>query len=264
MTTQIGPYRLGALLGEGGMARVYRATGPDGAEIALKLVRPDRAGDLDQRRRFAREVRAAQGIAEPHLVPVLASGEHEGTPWLVQPVLAGGTLRDRLAADGPLPLDALVRLCRHVAQGLGALHARGLVHRDVKPANILFDAAGRAHLADFGIVKQPDASVLTRPGQQVGTLGSMAPEQLRGEAIGPAADVYALGCVLWEAADGAPLFGSLGGMDALFAHLHEPPPEPGGVPHAVAGVIVHALAKDPADRPPTARTLALLLRAAAA
>jgi serine/threonine-protein kinase len=263
MSERIGPYRIGALLGEGGMARVYRATGPDGAAVALKLVRRDLAGDPDQRRRFAREVRAVQGITEPHLVPVLACGEHDGTPYLVQPVLDGGTLRDRLAI-GPLPVDALVRLCRHVAHGLEALHARGIVHRDVKPANILFDADGRAHLADFGIVKQDGASVLTRPGQQVGTLGAMAPEQLRGEPVGPAADVYALGCVLWEAAAGAPLFGDRAGFDAMFAHLHDAPPAPAGVPPGVADVIVHALAKAPADRPPTARTLARLLRAGAA
>ena len=263
MSERIGPYRIGALLGEGGMARVYRATGPDGAAVALKLVRADHAGDPDQRRRFAREVRAVQGITEPHLVPVLASGEHGGTPYLIQPVLDGGTLRDRLAAVGPLPLDALVRLCRHVAQGLEALHTRGIVHRDVKPANILFDAGGRAHLADFGIVKQSDASVLTRPGQQVGTVGAMAPEQLRGEPVSPATDLYSLGCVLWEAATGAPLFGDRDGMDAMFAHLHDPPPAPEGVPPGVAFVILHALAKDPAGRPPTARTLARLLQAGA-
>ena len=263
MTQRIGPYTVGALLGEGGMARVYRATDGEGAPVALKLVRADLAGDPDGRRRFAREVRAVQGIAEPHLVPVLACGEHDGQPYLVQPVLPGGTLRDRLAL-GPLPLDALVRLCRHVARGLDALHARGLVHRDVKPANILFAADGSAHLADFGIVKEDGASVLTRPGQQVGTLGAMAPEQLRGGPVGPPADVYALGCVLWESASGAPLFGDRAGFDAMFAHLHEPAPPPAGVPAGVADVIVHALAKDPADRPPTARTLARLLRAGAA
>ena len=264
MTERIGPYRLGALLGEGGMARVYRATAPDGAAVAVKLVRADLAGDPDQRRRFAREVRAVQGIAEPHLVPVLACGEHDGRPYLVQPVLAGGTLRDRLAL-GPLPLDALVRLCRHVAHGLEALHARGIVHRDVKPANILFDADGRAHLADFGIVKQDGASVLTRPGQQVGTLGVDGARAAARRAGRPArrrlrARLRAVGGRRGRAAVRRPRRV----RRDVRAPARAARPRPRGVPAGVADVILHALAKDPADRPPTARTLALLLRAAAA
>ena len=173
------------------MARVYRATGPDGEDVALKLARTVHPV---ARRRFAREVRAVVGVEDPHVVPVLASGEHKGVPYLVQPLLAGGTLRDRIAG-GPLELDAIARVCTHVARRLAALHARGIVPRDVKPANILFDADDRAHVADFGLVKERDASVLTRPGQQVGTLDYMAPEQIRGEVPTPATDVYALGCV---------------------------------------------------------------------
>src|SRR5688500_7713921 len=127
---QVGPYRIGPPLGEGGMALVYRATGPDGTEVARQLLRPEVAHDSVLRRSFEREVRAVAGVRHPHLVPVLAAGQHDGVPYLVQPLLAGGTLKARLERDGPLSLDALVALCRHVAHGLAALHERGIVHRD--------------------------------------------------------------------------------------------------------------------------------------
>jgi serine/threonine protein kinase len=250
------------------MARVYRATGPDGEEVALKLVRTDVAADRVQRRRFEREVRAVVGVEHAHVVPVLAAGEHDGVPYLVQPLLRGGTLKDRLATSGPLDTRALVQLCGHVARGLGGLHERGIVHRDVKPGNILFDEHAKAYVADFGLVKERDASLLTRPGQAVGSLDYMAPEQIRGEPVTPATDVYALGCVAWECLSGAPLFGDRESIDAMFAHLHDAPPDPCAtrpdVPASVGTVVLHALAKLPDDRPPTALTFARLLRAGAA
>jgi serine/threonine protein kinase len=265
---RVGRYAIGAALGEGGFARVFQATGPDGEEVAVKIVRADVAADRVHRRRFEREIRAAVGVEHVHVVPVLAAGEHEGVPYLVQPLLRGGTLKDRLAARGPLEPGALVRLCGHVARGLGGLHERGIVHRDVKPANILFDEHGKAYVADFGLVKERDASLLTRPGQAVGSLDYMAPEQIRGEAVTPAADVYALGCVAWECLRGAPPFGGRDAMEAMFAHLHDEPGDPCAgrpdVPPGVGRVVVHALAKAPADRPPTAMTFARLLQAAAA
>jgi serine/threonine protein kinase len=265
---RIGPYAIGPAVGEGGFARVYRATGPDGEEVALKLVRADLAAERVHRRRFEREIRAVLGVEHAHVVPVLAAGEHDGVPYLVQPLLRGGTLKDRLAASGPLEPGALVRLCGHIARGLSGLHDTGIVHRDVKPANILFDEHGKAYVADFGLVKDRDASLLTRPGQAVGSLDYMAPEQIRGEEVTPAADVYALGCVAWQCLGGAPPFGGREPMDAMFAHLHDEPADPcaarADVPAGVGRVVLHALAKAPADRPPTAMTFARLLRAAAA
>ncbi len=264
---RIGPYALGPVIGEGAMSVVHRATGPQG-EVALKLARAAVADDAAQRRRFQREARALVGVADAHVVPVLDAGEQDGRLYLVQPLLRGGTLKELLQEHGPLDLRAVVRVCTHVARGLGALHKRGMVHRDVKPANILLDGDGRAHVADFGLVKRRDASLLTRPGQPVGTQDYMAPEQVRGDEVGPRADVYALGCVTFECVCGAPPFAGRPAFDVLFAHIGEAPPDPCAdrpdVPPEVGAVIAHALAKVPAERPPTALAFAHLLRAGAA
>jgi serine/threonine protein kinase len=264
---RVGPYRISSPLGEGGMARVYGATGPDGEQVALKIVRRELAADRIHMRRFQREVRAMTDVLHDHVVPVLASGEHDDVPYLVLPLLRGGTLRDRLATHGPLELGALVRLCLQVARGLQALHERGIVHRDVKPANILFDERGAARVADFGIIKERDAGVLTRPGQPVGSPDHMAPEQIHGEEVTPATDVYALGCVAWECLTGAPPFSGRSGFDAIWAHLHERPLDPAArrpdVPPGVGQVVLHALEKERELRPPSPLTFARLLRAGA-
>ena len=202
----IGPYRVQEQLGQGGMGRIYRAVDGDGRVVALKVIRPEHASDPTFRRRFAREARAALAVEHPHVVPVLASGEHDGMPYLATAYVDGGSLDVRLAEGGPLDLEAAVRLCLHVAGGLAALHRAGLVHRDVKPANILVDASGSAFVTDFGLAKSRDASALTRPGFAVGSLHYMAPEQARAEEVGPPTDVYGLGCVVYECLAGRPPF----------------------------------------------------------
>ena len=263
----IGPYRLREQLGQGGMGRIYRALDPDGRVVALKVIRPEHASDPTFRRRFAREARAALAVNHPHVVPVLDSGEHEGTPYLATAYVDGGSLDARLARGGPLDLEAAVRLCLHVAGGLAALHRAGLVHRDVKPANILLDGSGSAFVTDFGLAKSRDASALTRPGFAVGSLHYMAPEQARAEEVGPPTDVYGLGCVVYECLAGRPLFSGRRGMDVLDAHLHVAPDDPfrereDGSPE-LSWAVLRALEKDPASRPPSTTAYARMVQAAA-
>jgi serine/threonine protein kinase len=263
----VGTYTVQSPLGEGGMARVYRAVGPDGEEVALKLVRAELAVEDMFRRRFAREVRTAIRIDHPHVVPVLGSGEHEGVPYMAQAFIRGGSLHDRLEAEGQLDLEFAVAMCLEVAKGVGALHKHGLIHRDLKPANILLDEEGHAFVADFGLAKDPQASLLTKPGQAVGSLDYMAPEQIRGEQVAPSADVYSLGCVMFECLAGRPPFADRQGMQVLWAHLQEEPPDPcaerEGLPKGLTWAVNSALAKEPASRPETATAYARMVQVAA-
>jgi serine/threonine protein kinase len=263
----VGPYTIECALGEGGMARVYRASGPDG-EVALKLVRGDLALEEMFIRRFSREVRTAERVDHPHVLPVLDSGVHEGIPYMAQPLIAGGSLQERLEREDVLELEAAVKLCLEVAKGIGALHTHGLVHRDLKPANILLDEDGRSFVADFGLTKDPEASLITQPGQAVGSLDYMAPEQIRGEEVGPATDVYALGCVMFECLAGRPPFGDRQGtMKILWAHLQDEPADPCAnrtdTPKDVCWAVLRALEKDPESRPATATAYARMVQVAA-
>ena len=175
--------------------------------------------------------------------------------------------RRRSTATGTLDLQVAVQVCEEVAGGLDALHAAGLIHRDVKPANILLDEEGTAYITDFGLAKDSQGSLLTRPGQALGSMDWMAPEQIRGEAVGATADVYALGCVMWECMTGAPPFADRQGMRVLWAHLQDLPTDPSlsreDVPSEVGAAILQALQKDQALRPRTATDFARLLREAA-
>jgi serine/threonine protein kinase len=252
----VGPYEIKDIIGRGRMGRVYRATGPDGEQVALKTITTEIATDPTFVRRFHREAAAARRIEHPNIVPVLDEGEEAGTPFLVQRLVPGGTLADLIAKRQRLELADTVDICAQVAAGLDALHASGLVHRDVKPANILLDGAGGALISDFGLAKDEQASVLTQPGQALGSLDYMAPEQIRGEKVDPTTDVYALGCVLYECVLGTPPFGGRPSMRTLFAHMQEPPPELSvqrpDIPETAARAALRGLAKDPAERPPSA------------
>jgi serine/threonine protein kinase len=263
----VGPYTVECPLGEGGMARVYKAIGPDGDVVALKLVRSELAVEDMFRRRFAREVRTAVRVDHPHVVPVLESGEHEGVPYMAQPYIRGGSLQDKLEREGSLELHVAVAICLEVAKGAGALHQHGLIHRDLKPANILLDEHGHAFVADFGLAKDPGASLITRPGQAVGSLDYMAPEQIRGEPVTPAADVYSLGCVMFECLAGRPPFADRDGVQVLWAHLRDEPPDPCAarpeLSKDLAWAVKRALEKDPASRPQTATAYARMVHVAA-
>lgn len=264
---QVGPYRLEQELGEGGMGVVYRARTPDGERVALKLARTSLAADETFRRRFQREGHSTTRVDHPNVVRVLDAGEHGGLSYLTQSYMPGGSLAEQLERSGPLPVPAVVRLAHEVAGGLDALHEAGLIHRDLKPDNILFDSRGTAHITDFGLIKDLKASVVTKLGAAVGTWNYMAPEQVRGEDARPAIDIYALGCVLFACLAGSPPFGDRRGMQVGWAHLNEEPPDPSAsrpdVPADVGWAVTKALAKEPEDRPPTAVALARLVQVAA-
>jgi serine/threonine protein kinase len=263
----VGSYLIESMLGEGGMGRVYRATTPAGEVVALKLVKAEMAKDETFRRRFDREAKMAQKVNHPHVVPVVDTGEHHGVPYLAQQFISGGSLEDKIKENGPLSVPDTVELCTAVATGLDALHAEGLIHRDVKPANILLDEGGNAFITDFGLAKDRDASVLTRPGQTLGSMDYMAPEQIRGEEVNAQTDVYALGCVMYECLVGRPPFADRQGMRILWAHLQDEPPDPtsirGDLPPEFARTIMVAMAKNPQERPASAGEYARLLAEAA-
>jgi serine/threonine protein kinase len=263
----VGPYRVESMLGEGGMGRVYRAVGPSGEVVALKVVKAELAKDDVFRRRFEREAGAAARVAHSNVVPVVDRGEHEGIPYMAQQFITGGSLEQKIKREGTLSLAESVDLCTQVGEGLDALHAEGLIHRDVKPGNILLDDAGKAYITDFGLMKDREASVLTRPGQALGSMDYMAPEQIRGEEVNAQSDVYALGCVMIECLSGKPPFADRQGMRILWAHLQEDPPDPAegrdDIPPDVGWAITRALEKEPEKRPPTATAYAHMVRIAA-
>jgi serine/threonine protein kinase len=260
-------YKIESSLGEGGMGYVFRAVGPDGKPVALKVVKPEMARDEIFRRRFDREARIAQKVIHPHVVPVLDSGEQDGIPFMAQELIRGGSLEERLKTQGPLDVETAVSVCTAVSTGLDALHQAGLIHRDVKPGNILLDEQGTAYIADFGLAKDREGSVLTKAGQTLGSMDYMAPEQIRGEEVTAATDVYALGCVMYECMCGQPPFADRQGMRILWAHLQEDPPDllkkRSDLPADVGWAIVRALEKEPDKRPPTATAYAQMVRIAA-
>ena len=263
----VGPWKLGDQLGEGGMGRVFRATNGEGEEAAVKIVKADLARDKVFRRRFDREAAIAQRVEHPHVVPVIDTGEQDGLPFLAQVFIRGGSLEDRIVREGALPLAEAVRICTAVASGLDALHAQGLIHRDVKPANILLGDDGTPYITDFGLAKDRDASVITKTGQALGSMDYMSPEQIRGEEVSAQSDVYGLGCVLFECLSGKPPFHDRKGMRILWAHLQEDPPDPvagrDDVPGDVTWALLKGLAKEPEQRPPTATAYASMVRIAA-
>jgi serine/threonine protein kinase len=251
----VGPYRITRTIGRGRMGVVFEGVAEGGTPVAIKVVTTELSQDEVFVRRFQREVAAAQKISHPHVVPVLGAGDEGGLPYLVQELIPGGSLHDRIATGGPLDLATTTRLLTGPAEGIDALHASGLVHRDIKPANIMLDG-DRAYVTDFGLAKDSQASNLTRPGQALGSLDYMAPEQIRGEDVSAATDIYALGCMIHECLTGTPPFGGRPSMRVLFAHLQEPPPdiseERKDIPAAAAKAINRALEKEPEDRPTSA------------
>jgi serine/threonine protein kinase len=265
----VGRYKLEALLGEGGMGRVYRATNPRLGEVALKLVKPELAHDRIFRKRFDREIAIARRIVNPHVVSVLDSGEEAGVPYLVQRLLRGGSLADHLSQRGRLELGQALKLCAELADGLDAVHRAGLVHRDVKPANIVFDEEGTAAITDFGLAKdlETQGPPLTASGQALGSLNYMAPEQIRGEPIDSEADIYGLGCVMYECITGQPPFADRRGLSLLWAHLQDVPRDPAdersGLPAAFSRALLRALEKEASRRPRTGREYVRDLRAVA-
>ena len=263
-------HRLDAVAGRGGMGVVYRATQLSlERTVALKVIAPALMEDSGIRRRFVREAKIAASIDHPNVIPVYYAGEADGIAYIAMRFVAGEDLRSLVRRDGPLPAERAVGIVVQVASALDAAHAAGLVHRDVKPANVLLDAAGNGYLTDFGLTKHVlSLGGATQPGHWVGTLDFVAPEQIRGERVDARADVYALGCLLYFAVCGTVPFAHESQEAKLWAHLNEQPPRvcdavPGLRP-AFDAVIARALAKDPEDRYLSAGDLGLAVAAAAA
>jgi serine/threonine-protein kinase len=259
--TEVTGYRLGEVLGEGATGVVHRAIAPDGTEVAMKLLRAEHAGDTVARRRFEREARIATEIDSPYLVPVLETGNG----FIVLQLYRDGSLARRLADRGRLGLDEAVALAAQLGKGLDALHARGVLHRDVKPSNVLLDGETAA-LADFGLARGLDSTRMTRDGQTLGTALYLAPELIEGADATPAADIYALGCVLYECLVSEPPFTGRSAAELGFAHLVEPPPDPRErrpeLSADVAFALLTTLRKSPTERPTTATAFARMLHLA--
>src|SRR4051794_12020029 len=238
-------YRIVCAVGRGGMGVVYEAVELAlDRRVALKVIAPEVAADAAFRRRFAEEARVAASIDHPNVVPVFGAGEDGERLFLTMRFVVGDDLGTMVRRDGPLAPGRAALIVGQVAAGLEAAHERGLVHRDVKPANVLVGPEEHAYLTDFGLAKHVASPGVTRTGVLVGTPDYMAPEQIRGEPTGPWTDVYALGCVLFFALTGRVVF-ALGSTEAkLWAHLSEPPPSA----PAFDAVVRAALAKDPAQR----------------
>jgi serine/threonine protein kinase len=265
----VGTYKIESQLGEGGMGRVFKAVGADGEAVALKTVKSEMAGDEVFLKRFKREAEVAQRIHHPNVVSVIETGDFDGLPWAAQRFISGGSLEERLDKWGALDLHQVIAIFKQVGSGLDVLHENGLIHRDLKPGNILVDDRGVPYIADFGLAKdhQHEGTVLTRPGQALGSMDYMAPEQIRGEEVGAPTDVYALACMLFELLTGQPPFADRVGMRIMWAHLQDPPPHPSDVkaelPRAVGDAILKGMEKEPADRPQSASEFMRLVEFAA-
>lgn len=256
-TMEIGGFQEVEEIGHGGMAVVYRAVETTSRQVvAIKLMTVELSGDAGFRKRFQREADVLQRFRHPAVVPILGHGEHRGQPFLVMPYLSGGSLADRLKG-GPRPPGEVALLAR-IAGALDSAHRQSIIHRDVKSTNILFDAAGRPYLADFGIVKLLDdaGTAVTQTGASLGTPGYMSPEQVRAQPLDGRCDVYSLGIVLFEMLTGRLPYIATNPYAQAFQHVSDPIPVVRAFNPALAAgwqpIIERALAKERENRYPTA------------
>ncbi|WP_392425438.1 serine/threonine-protein kinase [Barrientosiimonas humi] len=262
----VGGNRLTGVAGRGAMGVVYLADQVAlNRRVAVKVVNPALAEDPEFRARFQHEARMAAALEHPHIVPVYAAGEDQGRLYLTMRYVEGTDLATALRREGPMPPALAVEVVEQVGSALDAAHARGLVHRDVKPANVMLTwSEGRPHayLTDFGISKVVGAAGPTRTGTALGTLDYMAPELLVGDPYDGRADLYALGAVLYQALTGRVPFQRDTDAARMYAHLNDPVPEDPRIPPALMSVVRKAMAKQPAERYGTARELTSAARAA--
>ncbi len=274
----VGPYEIVSLLGEGGMGQVYRGRDPRlGRDGAIKVLPADAAGDADAVARFEREARAIASLSHPNILAIYDVGRQNGTIYVVTELLDGETLRKRIDAS-PLNWRKAVEIGADIAEGLAAAHARAVVHRDLKPENVIVTTDGRVKILDFGLAQTdpfmtaPDSGDLpttkfqTDPGTIVGTLGYMAPEQLKGELVSPSADIFSLGCILFELVTAKRPFQRPSGAATIAAILKDDLPREelsDAVPLEFQRVIEGCVEKNPLQRFQSAKDLALTLRAIA-
>ncbi|MFJ5532947.1 protein kinase [Streptomyces sp. NPDC093261] len=259
---RVGPYRLVGRLGAGGMGRVYLARSKGGRAVAVKVVRPELAEDREFRQRFAREVAAARRVNGVFTAGVVDADPEADPPWLATAYVPGISLDTAVARHGAWEAGPVTTLAAGLAEALEAIHAAGLVHRDLKPSNVLLAADG-PRVIDFGISTATEASAITRTGVVIGTPGFMSPEQLTGEPVGPASDVFALGAVLAFTASGSGPFGT-GSAQGLMYRIVHGDPDLDAVPETIRGLVARCLAKRPEARPPVGALLAELTDAAGA
>jgi serine/threonine protein kinase len=250
----LGEYEIRGRIGSGGMGAVYLGAAQDGRVLAIKVIHPERVGDQEFRTRFRREVAAATRVRSRQMAAVIDYDVEGPTPWLATEYVPGPTLAQVVAEVGALPEPAVRELVAGLTRALDAIHAEGLVHRDVKPANVLLGPAGPC-LLDLGIVADPDGTSLTTTGLQVGTPQYMSPEQSLGEQITAATDIWSLGAVAYVAATGRPPFG-VGASAAVGMRVVNDEPELETLPPGLRGLVGACLAKDPAARPTTPALLA--------
>jgi hypothetical protein len=263
---EIAGFRVEREIGRGGMGVVYLATqGFPERRVALKLLSSELAADPAFRERFVRESNAAASTEHPNIVPVYAAGEADGRLYLAMRFIEGMDLRTLLEHEGTLSFERAAQICAQVADALEAAHERGLVHRDVKPGNVLLDSRDRAYLSDFGLIRRTELRTdITKTGQFMGSVDYAAPEQIRGDEVDGRADVYSLGCVLYECLTGSPPFRRDSEVATMYAHLEQDVPAPSSkrddLPRSVDEAVTKATAKRPDDRFATAGEMAGLLR----
>jgi hypothetical protein len=265
-----GRYELLRPLGQGGMAKVYLARdGLLGRDVALKVMREEYAEDGEFVERFEREARAAASLSHPNVVQIHDRGcSEDGRYYIVMEYVPGGTLKERVRAEGPVRSEEAAGLAAQIAGALGAAHGRGVVHRDVKSQNVLLAEGGRAKVADFGIARAASAASISRSSLILGTPNYMSPEQAEGKPVGPASDLYSLGVVLYEMLTGRMPFEAETPVAVSMKHVNEPAPSPRevnpDVPEAIEAITLRLLAKDPNERYASAEELIEDLRRASA
>ena len=247
---RLGPYRLLERLGEGGMGVVYLAADQQQRRVAVKALRPAIAADPNARRRLAREVETMRRVRSPFVAEVLDADVTSDPPYIVTRYVSGQTLEDVVGQDGPLTGAQLARLASGLALALSAVHAAGVVHRDLKPGNVMI-ANGEPVVIDFGIAQVPDSTRLTQTGMFMGTPGYLAPEVIEGKPSGPASDVHSWGATVAFAATGRPPFGT-GAFETIFYRIINGQPDLNGFPAPLVTLVGQALSRDPARRPDTA------------
>ena len=267
--TEIAGHRLEAIIGRGGMGVVYRARDLHlDRVVALKVIAPEFAKDPEFRQRFKRESQQAASIRHPNVISIYSAGEEANLLFITMDYVEGTDLKTFIGVRGRLDARLAASVVSQVAAGLEAAHARGLVHRDVKPANVLIDGEGQAYLTDFGLTKRAGpGSALTSTGLIVGTTDYLAPEQIQGDKLDARVDVYALGCVLYEALTGFVPYPRENTAATLWAHINDPPPpvleRAPDVPMEFDLVVRRAMAKDPDQRFISAEAMGRAIDAAA-
>src|SRR5580658_504270 len=274
--TKLGPYNIQSLLGSGGMGEVYRARDARlNRIVAIKVLPKSYSADADLLQRFVQEARAAAALNHPNILSIFDIGEERGAPYIVSELLEGQTLRERIRS-GPLSSRKATEYALQVARGLAAAHEKGIVHRDLKPENLFLTHDDRVKILDFGLAKltrpetdaseeNPTVQVNTEPGQIMGTVGYMSPEQVRGKAADHRSDIFSFGSILYEMLSGQHAFRGESAADTMSAILKEEPAELSetarNVPPALERMVRHCLEKNPAQRFQSAGDLAFNLEA---